>query len=147
MAFRGSFDYQLDDRNRVALPPRYRESFRDGAVVTPGVDGCIEVYTPEDYERQAESFAELPAQSEAGKLARRAFSGQAFDVPRDNQGRILIPGKLLTHAGLKKDVVVVGTQECLEIWDKGAWEHEEAKLAAARAEMYRAGAADNGKAG
>jgi MraZ protein len=102
MAFRGSYDYQLDDRNRVALPPRYRDAFRDGAVLTPGVDGCVEVYTPEAYEQQAEDFAALSSQSRMGRQARRAFAGMAFDVPRDTQGRILIPQKLLAHAGLKK---------------------------------------------
>lgn len=147
MAFRGSYDYQLDDRNRVALPPRYREAFVAGAVLTPGVDGCIEVYTPEDYDKQAEVFAAMPAQSADGRIARRAFAGMAYDVPRDNQGRLLIPQKLIAHARLGKDVVVVGAQECLEIWDKAAWNEQEAKLVAAREEMYRGGAADNGQAG
>lgn len=147
MAFRGSYDYQLDDRNRVALPPRYRDAFLGGAVLTPGVDGCVEVYTPDDYDRQAEAFAALPAQSAGGRTARRAFAGMAYDVPRDNAGRLLIPQKLIAHANLKKDVVVVGAQECLEIWDKAAWDEQEAKLAAAREEMYRGAAADNGQAG
>jgi len=147
MAFRGSYDYQLDDRNRVALPPRYRDAFRDGAVLTPGVDGCVEVYTPEAYEQQAADFAALSSQSRTGRQARRAFAGMAFDVPRDTQGRILIPRKLLAHAGLKKDVVVVGAQECLEIWDKAAWSQQETTLLEARAEMYGGDAADNGQAG
>jgi MraZ protein len=139
VAFRGSYPYQLDDRNRVSLPPRYREDFRDGAVLTPGVDGCVEVYTPEAYDRQAEAFAAMSAHSEQGRLARRAFAGAAFDVQRDNQGRILIPQKLLTHANLKKDVVVVGAQECLEIWDKDAWENQEATINETREAMYRGG--------
>ena len=146
MAFRGNYSYQLDDRNRVSLPPRYREEFRDGAVLTPGVDGCVEVYTADAYDEQAAAFAALSAQSEAGRLARRAFAGAAYDVPRDNQGRILIPQKLLAHAGLKKDVVVVGTYECLEIWDKDAWETQEASMAETRAASYHGNApADGGR--
>ncbi|HEY4668848.1 MAG TPA: division/cell wall cluster transcriptional repressor MraZ, partial [Tepidiformaceae bacterium] len=64
--------------------------------------------------------------------ARRAFFGNAFDVQKDGQGRLLIPAKLMTYAGLKKDVVVVGTQECLEIWDKALWEGQEEDLTATR---------------
>jgi len=132
MAFRGNYEYQLDDRNRVAIPPRYREDFGAGAILTPGVEQCIQVYTQEGYDRQAAVLETVPFESEEGRKARRAFFGNAFDVQKDGQGRLLIPSKLMAYAGLKKDVVVVGTQECLEIWDKALWEGQEEDLTATR---------------
>ena len=133
MAFRGNFEYQLDDRNRVALPPKFREAFVGGAILTPGVDGCVEVYTPEGYEREAAVVERVPAYSEEGRQLRRAFFGEAFDVQRDGQGRLLIPAKLLAYSGIEKDVVVVGADQRLELWDRATWEGQEQALQTARA--------------
>lgn len=133
MAFRGNFEYQLDDRNRVALPPKFREEFANGAVLVPGSDECIEVYTPEGFEAEARVVERVPAYSEAGRQLRRAFFASSFDVQRDGQGRLLIPAKLLSHAGIQRDVVVLGNDQRLEIWDRTRWEEQESLLPTARA--------------
>jgi MraZ protein len=125
--FRGNQEYQLDDRNRVAIPARYRDHFNAGAVLTPGLERCVAVYTVEGYEARAAVLEQVAAESEEGRKLRRAFFGNSFDVQKDNQGRLLIPAKLMTYAGLqaKSDVMIVGTQECLEIWDKTMWDAQE----------------------
>ncbi len=133
MAFRGNFEYQLDDRNRVALPPKFREDFARGAVLVPGLDGCIEVYTQEGFDAEASIVERVPAYTEEGRQLRRAFFALAFDVQRDGQGRLLIPAKLLTHAGIERDVVVLGNDQRLEIWDRATWEAQELQLPTARA--------------
>ena len=133
MAFRGNFEYQLDDRNRVALPPKFREAFANGAVLVPGLDGCIEVFTPEGFEAEARVVERIPAYSEEGRQLRRAFYSLAFDVQRDGQGRLLIPAKLLAYAAIERDVVVLGNDQRLEIWDRAMWEEQESMLPTARA--------------
>ena len=133
MAFRGNFEYQLDDRNRVALPPKFREDFANGAILVPGPDGCIEVYTPEGFEAQARIIERVPAYSEEGRQLRRAFFSSSFDVQRDGQGRLLIPAKLLTHAAIVRDVTILGNDEHIEIWDRAKWEEQESMLPSARA--------------
>ncbi len=134
MAFRGNFEYQLD-RGRVAIPPRYREDFNAGSVMTPGVEPCIQVWTPDGYERHELLLDQVPIELSNGRMFRRALSGYTFDVPKDGQGRLLIPPRLIEYAGLKKDVVVVGARECLEIWDKATWEAQFDELAATRSAM------------
>lgn len=133
MGFRGNFEYQLDDRNRVALPPRFREDFANGAILTPGLEHCIEVYTPEGYESASEVVNRIPAHTEQGRRLRRAFFGSSFDVQRDSQGRLLLPPKLIDFAGITKDVVVVGADKHLEIWEKSAWDSQEDELQSTRA--------------
>lgn len=137
MAFRGNFEYQLDDRNRVALPPKFRESFANGAVLVPGLDGCIEVYTPEGFEAESNVVDRVPAYSAEGRQLRRAFYASSFDAQRDAQGRLLVPAKLLAYAGIERDVVVLGNDQRLEIWDRGLWEQQEAGLPAARADALQ----------
>ena len=147
MAFRGNFEYQLDDRNRVALPPKFREEFANGAVLVPGSDECIEVYTPEGFEAEARVVERVPAYSEAGRQLRRAFFASSFDVQRDGQGRLLIPAKLLSHAGIERDVVVLGNDQRLEIWDRTRWEEQESLLPTARANALQQLADGPGTAG
>ena len=137
MAFRGNFEYQLDDRNRVALPPKFREAFAHGAVLVPGLDGCIEVYTPEGFDAEADVVNRVPAFSAEGRQLRRAFFASSFDVPRDAPGRLLVPAKLLRHADIERDVVVLGNDQRLEIWGSEQWERQEAELPAARAEALQ----------
>tara|TARA_Y100000588_G_scaffold378649_1_gene459508 strand:- start:1437 stop:1889 length:453 start_codon:yes stop_codon:yes gene_type:complete len=150
MAFRGNFEYQLDDRNRVTLPPKFREDFAKGAVLVPGLDGCIEVYTPEGFETEAGVVERVPAYSEEGRQLRRAFFALSFDVQRDGQGRLLIPAKLLAYASIERDVVVLGNDQRLEIWDRTAWEEQESLLPTARADAMQRladGAASEGEGG
>ena len=137
MAFRGNFEYQLDDRNRVALPPKFREAFANGAVLVPGLDGCIEVYTPEGFDAESNVVDRVPAHSAEGRQLRRAFYSSAFDVQRDAQGRLLVPAKLLGYARIERDVVVLGNDQRLEIWDRALWEQQEEGLPAARADALQ----------
>ena len=49
------------------------------------------------------------------------FSANSHDTELDSAGRVGFPPFLLEHAGLKKDVVVTGSRNRLEVWDRGAW--------------------------
>ena len=125
MAFRGSFEHQLDDRGRVAIPAKYRGEFPDNlAVITPSPEGCLRVYPEAAFEALSADYAAVSARVLEGRRARRDFDARAFDVELDRQGRILIPARLREHAGLNGTVVVLGTRECLEIWEPKALERE-----------------------
>ena len=128
MFFLGSVEYQMDDRNRVPIPPRYREQFDAPAVMTSGKERCVAVYTQSGFEEAAAVVRALPVDSEEGRRARRFFFGHAFSQPRDAQSRLLVPRELVEYAGLDKDLVVIGCGEWFEIWDKQTWlEHESAE--------------------
>jgi MraZ protein len=125
MSFRGSFEYSLDDRGRVAIPAKYRTEFPNNfAVITPSSDGCLQVYPLAAFEEMSEAYAKNPATTLAGRRSRRKFNADAFDAELDRQGRILIPAKLRAQASLNGAVVVVGNYECLEIWNPEAWGRE-----------------------
>jgi MraZ protein len=125
MSFRGSFEYSLDDRGRVAIPAKYRLSFPNSlAVITPSPEGCLRVFPEAAFQQMSEDLASTPATTVAGRRLRRTFDARAFDAELDRQGRILIPSKLRELAGLDGTVVVAGNRECLEIWNPEAWERE-----------------------
>jgi len=121
MYFVGKVEYQLDDRKRVPIPPIYRGAFDAGGYLSMGIDPCIQLHTPESFAATAAIIEAIPAETEEGDDARRAFFGSAGAVQKDAQGRITLGPEFLSYAGLSKDVVVVGVGDKLEIWDRGGY--------------------------
>jgi MraZ protein len=122
LAFRGTFEYTLDAKNRLTVPAKFRSELAGGVVLAKGVERCVAVWTPagyEEYTREALSGLH-PASPDAHRL-QRFFSANAFDTELDGAGRVGVPGQLLEHAGLGKDVVVAGAGGWLEVWDRQAW--------------------------
>ena len=130
MAFRGTFDYSLDVKNRLTVPARFRATLSDGVVLSKQVERCVALWRPDDYDRftQAALQGLHPMSPEAQQLE-RFYSANAHDTELDSAGRVGIPAFLLEYAGLDKEVVVTGAGRCLEIWDRGAWQEYNARLA------------------
>jgi MraZ protein len=125
----GAYDHTIDDKNRLTLPAKFREAFKDGVVVTRGLDGCLYAYRRPDWDRLVESrLATMdPLRPEGRRLQRFFFSG-ASESELDKQGRVMIPAQLLEHARLSREVVVAGVNDRLEIWDRAAWRKELAEV-------------------
>jgi MraZ protein len=122
MRFRGTYDHSLDDKNRLTIPSRFREHFRTGVVLTKSVDGCIEAWRPEDFEQHVDDATDgLGAMSPQLRETLRLLEGSAYDTQLDKVGRVALTGALVEHGGLGRDVTLVGTRRCLEIWDRGRW--------------------------
>ncbi|MCL4464713.1 MAG: division/cell wall cluster transcriptional repressor MraZ [Chloroflexi bacterium] len=118
----GQYDHTVDDKGRVAIPARFRTYFADGLVVTRGLERCLLVYTASDWASLAERIAKLPlTQSDARAFTRFLFSG-AMDVQLDRQGRVVIPGYLREYANVKENVVIIGVNTRLEVWDQQSWQ-------------------------
>jgi MraZ protein len=125
----GEYEHTVDDKNRVTLPAKFREVFADGIVLTRWMEGCVAAYPREQWEELVNGrLAELdPLSGEARKLQRYFFAGAA-DGELDKQGRIVIPPSLLGHGGLRRDVVVAGVHDHVEIWDRESWRSQLAEL-------------------
>ena len=129
MAFRGTFDYSLDAKNRLTVPAKFRAALSDGVVLSKGLDNCLELWRPEDYDERMTSALQgmNPLSTEARRIE-LFFSANAFPGELDSAGRVMVPPPLLEHAGLKKDAVVVGAGKSLQIWDREAWAAFNAQL-------------------
>src|SRR5918999_1170362 len=108
----GEYEHGLDDKNRLTLPARFRQAFADGVFVAKGIDPCLVVYPPEGWKGFVEhSLSGLsPFSREARQMSRFMFAG-ATEAELDKQGRVMLPGPLLAHAKLGKDVVVAGLRD------------------------------------
>ncbi|MDO9352415.1 MAG: division/cell wall cluster transcriptional repressor MraZ [Solirubrobacteraceae bacterium] len=131
MAFRGTYQHTLDAKHRLTVPARFRDSFETGVVVVMGIDPCVELWRPEEYEAHVdESTRNLASTSPQMRQMLRLMQGSAFDTDLDKVGRVGMTERLRTHGGLEKDVILIGVGRCLELWDKSRWEQHDANLAA-----------------
>lgn len=119
--FIGEYNHSIDDKQRLAIPVKFREDLAKGAVVTRGLDSSLFLFPREEWDKLAEKLASLPlGKSDSRAFARLMLAG-AMDVKLDKQGRVVIPEYLRKFAGLGKNVVVAGLYNRLEIWDEKAW--------------------------
>jgi len=123
----GEFQHNLDTKGRMAIPAKFRDKLTAGAIITRGIDNCLFVFANPEWEALAAKLIALPlAQANSRAFVRLMLAG-ATDVEVDNQGRILVPDYLRKYAGLKKEVVVAGLYNRIELWDKAAWAAYKAK--------------------
>jgi len=122
--FLGEYNYKIDEKGRVPLPPKFRPDFRDGIILTAGAEKCILVYSPSQWKILAESLTTGPVLSSKMRKLSRALFATAFNLNLDGQGRIALPLPLRQYANIRNDVVVAGANAYLEIWDKKAWDLE-----------------------
>lgn len=148
MLFRGTFPYQMDDRNRVPIPPRFRKVFASEVLLVKAPDPCVQVFTEEAWNSEAEVLEKMAPYSEDGRMAIRDFYANTQDAPKDSQGRIVIPVGLREHAGIKEkgEVVVVGVKDRLEIWDRETYEASSPEFATARRAALERIAEDDARA-
>jgi MraZ protein len=118
----GEYAHTLDDKNRLTLPAKFRDSFVDGGVVTRGLDGCLYLFARQQWDDLVSGrFAEFDPLLEETRLMNRYFFSGAAEAEPDKQGRINVPSALIEHAHLGREVVVAGVHDHLEIWDRAAW--------------------------
>ncbi len=118
MLFLGNYDYAMDERGRVPIPPRFRDAFVTGIVLTQGTpDRCIRAYPQSSFDDQAAEYLAQPVTSRVGRIMRREFFSRAWPSELDRQGRVLVPGQLRSYAGLEGGVTLLGSGEWIEIWN------------------------------
>lgn len=131
----GEYQHNLDIKGRMAIPAKFREKLTAGAIITRGIDNCLFVFANAEWDVLAKKLIALPlAQANSRAFVRLMLAG-ATDVLIDNQGRILVPDYLRRYAGLKKEVIVAGLYNRIEIWDEAAWKAYKAKTESASEEI------------
>jgi len=133
----GQYEYSLDPKNRVVVPPSYRSALKEenGAhyILAIGQDGCLRLFLPSQWDRLVSGWNTLTQNikdKEQARAARRHLFGTAVPAELDEQGRMLVPQNLKEYAGLKKDVVVVGAGSWMDIWSAERWAKYNGKVAA-----------------
>ncbi len=120
--FLGEHRHALDAKGRVIFPVRLREALGAQVVLQKGIDPCLYVLPPEEWERQVERVSALPTTKPEARRYARFFFSQAQSERIDRQGRLTVPQAFRSYAGLEREVVIVGAGTRVEIWDAERWE-------------------------
>jgi MraZ protein len=128
VVFKGASSLTLDGKGRLSVPTRHRDVLSATAqgllTITKHPHGCLMVFPRPEWDVFRDRISALPMSAQWWK---RIFLGNAMDVELDGTGRILISPELRTSAGIAKDTVLLGMGNHFELWDKVAYETQEAK--------------------
>jgi MraZ protein len=125
--FYGEYEHTIDKKGRLIIPSKFRDSFKEYDIerlyITRGLDRCLFLFTENEWKSQESKFKSISfTKSESRKFNRIYFAG-ATNIECDRQGRILIPKYLKDYAGIKRDVMIIGVSNRIEVWSKEAWQH------------------------
>ncbi len=122
LGFFGRFEHSLDAKGRIVLPARFRKDFDTQAYLSEYTDGCVALWTPEEFEKKLAWMGARQERSGADRNMARMWAGTSAEVEIDRQGRLAVPPYLRTFGRLEANVLVVGAMERVELWNPEAWE-------------------------
>lgn len=120
--FLGRFNHQIDEKGRVRIPTKFKEQLGDEPFITSGSNGCLLVYSQQDfYNKFLSKLTDLAIEDVEELQLARIFASNAIEGKEDKQGRILLPQHLIDHAGITKNLITIGVVDHVEIWSEETW--------------------------
>jgi len=124
--FTGKHQHTIDDNNRLAMPSSIRKCVDEekegkGFYIAPGFDKCLAIYPQLHFKEITKKLSELMFTNKKARTFHRLFFSRSSFVTCDEQGRIVIPQLHKDYASLKKEVVIIGVMDKIEIWDLKHW--------------------------
>jgi MraZ protein len=122
----GEYRHTMDSKNRIFLPAKIRDRLGDEIVLSKGIDKCVTVYDKKGWEEFVQKIEELPPIK--ARNVRRWMFASSNEITVDMQGRIAIPQNLKEYADLGKNIVTIGSGNCIEIWNEENYDAMSAQL-------------------
>jgi MraZ protein len=121
--FLGEYFRAKDNKGRVFVPTNFREELIAGVIISKGFDEkCLFLFSKPGWQSLEAKILSGPIAKKNTQVFSRWFFSSAKEAELDPQGRLKIPQDLSDYAGLKRDIVLVGISERVEIWSKENWE-------------------------
>ena len=118
----GEFHHNIDEKSRLIIPAKFRSELGERFVITKGLDKCLFVYSETEWNKLMQKVSSLQFTKKNVRAFERTFIGGASLIEFDKQGRINITSPLVHYANIKKECVIIGVSERLEIWSKEEFE-------------------------
>ncbi|VWL85432.1 division/cell wall cluster transcriptional repressor MraZ [Oceanivirga miroungae] len=123
--FKGKYECKMDSKGRIIIPSKFREELtknNNSFVITRSLDNAIDIFPYEAWEKYDEKISRLSDFNPKQRAVKRFLTHDATSVECDAQGRINIPKTLIEHANLKKNILVAGYGDRIQIWDKETYD-------------------------
>ena len=124
--FFGEFEYKIDEKGRVPIPPKFRQELKDGVVLITGIESCITAYPLSEWKKLADTLTGGSVTRSKLRKLNRALFASAFRLDIDGQGRVALPPPLREYAEIEDEVIIVGANNYFELWNKDQWLREKA---------------------
>ena len=119
----GEFHHNIDDKARLVVPSKFRYELGETFVITRGLENCLFVYSLNDWNKIVDKLKTLPFTKKDARTFLRFFLSGATECSFDKQGRIQVPQPLASYAQLKKECVIIGVNDRLEVWSEELYDN------------------------
>ena len=118
----GTYNHQLDQKNRFRIPTKFKQVLGDNIIITRGNGKQLFLFSSDEMQRLVIDKAEsISLFDEVGQRSIRLLLSSAFELEQDNQGRVLLPQALKAFAEIDKEIVSIGAGKRVELWSKEEW--------------------------
>ena len=114
----GEFHHNIDDKSRLVVPSKFRYELGETFIITRGLEECLFLYSLDEWNKIVDKLKTLPFTKKDARAFLRFFLSGACECTFDKQGRIAVPSPLANYASLKKECVIIGVNDRLEIWSE-----------------------------
>ncbi|AVN63777.1 cell division/cell wall cluster transcriptional repressor MraZ [Mesoplasma florum] len=122
--FFGTYDHNLDDKQRLTIPSKMRNKILNSTVyVSKGFEGSLEMRTEEEFEKWSSQILNLSSFNKEIRMITREIIANTHEIEIDKIGRIKIPNNLLKLANIEKSVYILGMGDRVEIWDQKSYDN------------------------
>ena len=121
--FMGEYHHNIDEKGRLIIPAKFREELGDRFIVTRGLEKCLYVYSESEWNNIVAKIKTLPFTKKDVRTFVRSFFSGATECELDRQGRVNITSPLVSYADIKKECVVIGANDRIEIWSEQSWDN------------------------
>ena len=119
--FIGEYHHTIDEKGRIIIPSKFRESLGKEFIITRGIENCLFIYSLQNWAEITNKLSSLPFTKKDARTFNRFFMSGATNVELDKQGRVNISKPLIDYANISKDCVIIGTGDRLEVWSQESW--------------------------
>jgi MraZ protein len=118
----GEYHHNIDDKNRLVIPSKFRADIGSKFILTRGLDKCLFIYSLEEWNSIVAELKKLPFTHRDSRYFTRFFLSGAIECELDNAGRVCITSPLIEYADITKECVIIGANDRLEVWSKESWD-------------------------
>ena len=118
----GEFHHNIDEKNRLVIPSKFRSELGEQFIITRGLDKCLFIYSMSEWNKLVSKLNTLPFTQKNARNFTRFFLSGAINAEFDRSGRVSITSPLIEYAGITKECVIIGANDHIEIWSKERWE-------------------------
>ena len=119
--FMGEYHHNLDEKSRIVIPSNFRDELKSNFIIAKGLENCLYIFSNDEWNKVVSKLETLPFTKKDVRIFKRSFFSGAANVELDKSGRIVISSNLKEYARIKRECVIIGAGDRIEIWDKDEW--------------------------